>query len=88
MGPDRVAASVNRADGASLAQVDDMAFERKNQERRTHPTGRAQFEAQRADFERRLRGIYGRDWPRGFDDMIARIVRARIRDNYGLLPQS
>lgn len=61
-----------------------MAADRQVIERRTHPYGRAQFEALRADLERRLRKIYGRDWPQGFDDVIARIARARIRSNYGL----
>lgn len=36
------------------------------------------------DLERRLRRIYGRDWPQGFDEMIARIARARVRDSFGL----
>lgn len=61
-----------------------MATERKIIERRTHPYGRAQFDALRSDLERRLRAIYGRDWPQGLDDVIARITRARIRANYGL----
>ncbi|HEX8941719.1 MAG TPA: hypothetical protein VF785_01205 [Gemmatimonadaceae bacterium] len=64
-----------------------MAAERKTSERRTHPYGRAQFEALRADLERRLRRIYGRDWPQGFDDVIARIARARVREAYGLSSQ-
>jgi hypothetical protein len=61
-----------------------MAAEKKTTERRTHPYGRAQFEAVRVDLERRLRRIYGRDWPQGFDDVIARIVRARVRENFGM----
>jgi hypothetical protein len=65
-----------------------MAAERKTTERRTHPYGRAQFEALRTDLERRLRRIYGRDWPQGFDDVIARIARARVRENFGLPPRA
>jgi hypothetical protein len=65
-----------------------MPAERKTSERRTHPYGRAQFEVQRADLEHRLRRIYGRDWPKGFDDVIARIARARVRENFGLSPQA
>jgi len=61
-----------------------MSADRTRTERRTHPYGRAQFEAQRADLERRLRRIYGRDWPQGFDEMIARLARARVRDHFGL----
>jgi len=61
-----------------------MADMRKPSERRTHPYGRVQFEALRADLERRLRRIYGRDWPQGFDDMIARLARARVRETFGL----
>lgn len=64
-----------------------MASERKTPERRTHQYGRAQFEALRADLERRLRRIYGREWPQGFDDMIAQIARARVRESYGLSPR-
>jgi predicted site-specific integrase-resolvase len=64
-----------------------MSVERKTTERRTHPYGRAQFEVQRDDLERRLRRIYGRDWPQGFDDVIARIARARVRENFGLSPR-
>ena len=77
-------ASVARICGVSLAHVEGMSGERKIIERRTHPYGRAQFEALRSDLERRLRRIYGRDWPQGFDEMIARLARARIRSNYGL----
>jgi hypothetical protein len=56
-------------------------------ERRTHPHGRTQFEAFREDLERRLRRIYDGDWPHGFDEMIARLARARVRANFGLRPQ-
>jgi hypothetical protein len=56
-------------------------------ERRTHLNGRTQFEAFRRDLERRLRRIYDGEWPHGFDDMIARIARARVRENFGLRPQ-
>ena len=81
-------ASPERACGVSIAQCKDMAAERKGVERRTHPYGRVQFEALRSDLERRLRKIYGRDWPQGFDDVIVRIARARIRSNYGLTPRA
>jgi len=64
-----------------------MTPAQKNSERRTHPFGRSQFEAVRLDLERRLRRIYGRDWPDGFDDVISRIARARVRENFGLLPR-
>jgi predicted aminopeptidase len=77
-------ASAVRVCGVSLAHWHGMSGERKGFERRTHPYGRAQFEALRTDLERRLRRIYGRDWPQGLDDVIARITRARIRSNYGL----
>ena len=53
-------------------------------ERRVHLDGRLQFEAVREDLERTLRRIYGSEWPKGFDEVIARIVRARVRDAYGL----
>jgi len=53
-------------------------------ERRIHLNGRAHFEIVRADLERTLRRIYGSEWPKGFDEVIARIVRARVRDAYGL----
>jgi hypothetical protein len=65
-----------------------MTAERKTTDRRTHPYGRAQFEVQRADLERRLRRIYGPDWPQGFDDVIARIARGRVRENFGLPPRA
>ncbi len=55
-----------------------------NPDRRTHPSAREQFEAMRADLEWRLRRIYGAEWPQGFDEVIARIVRARVRETYGL----
>jgi hypothetical protein len=59
----------------------------RTKDRRTHPYGRTQFEAFRADLERRLRRIYDGDWPQGFDEVISRIARARVRDNFGLAPQ-
>ena len=54
-------------------------------DRRTHPQGRSHFEVVRADLERRLRKIYGAEWPRGLEEVITRIVRARVRDTFGLV---
>jgi hypothetical protein len=65
----------------------DMRANPRTKDRRTHPYGRTQFEAFRADLERRLRRIYDGDWPQGFDDVITRIARARVRENFGLAPQ-
>src|ERR1700693_800336 len=73
------ATTVVRGIGVSIAHNVSMATERKRTERRTHPYGRVQFDALGADLERRLRRIYGRDWPQGFDDMISRLARARVR---------
>lgn len=53
-------------------------------ERRIHLSGRVQFEIVREDLERTLRRIYGSEWPKGFEEVIARIVRARVRDAFGL----
>jgi hypothetical protein len=81
----QVVASLIRVSGVSIAFDRCMSADRTHTERRTHPYGRAQFEALRADLERRLRRIYGRDWPQGFDEMIARLARARVRDSFGLV---
>jgi hypothetical protein len=53
-------------------------------ERRTHFNARAQFETARAELEHTLRRIYGSEWPHGFDEVIARIVRTRVREAHGL----
>jgi len=84
-------ASLTDHRGASLAKSAGMNGIKRNSEpmeRRTHLSGRTQFEAFRRDLERRLRRIYDGDWPHGFDDMIARIARARVRENFGLRTQS
>jgi hypothetical protein len=69
--------------GVWLAESNGMTVNR-TPERRTHPGGRAQFEAARADLETRLRRIYGPEWPPGIDELISRIGRGRVRDTYGL----
>lgn len=66
-----------------LAELKGMTSSEKI-ERRIHLDGRAQFEIVRADLERTLRRIYGSEWPKGFDEVIARIVRTRVRDAHGL----
>jgi len=53
-------------------------------DRRTHPYARSNYEVVRADLETRLRRIYGAEWPRGLEDVITRIARARIREAIGL----
>ena len=76
----------SRAVGSGVCLAEKVVMKlNPTPDRRIHPSGREQFESARADLEARLRRIYGSEWPQGFDELIARLVRVRVREAHGLV---